>query len=293
MEQQQNQHPRALFGELFKFSFETIKNNWIAFLLVALLAMIPSVIMLVGGGTAVLSNMSALSTIQDTPDFTAIMPMIATLVTAFFASAVAGIIIAPVYTASNYHIANNASQGVSVTAGEAIRFGFSKWGSVFIAGLLLFIIGLLPTLAMGILVAVAVAAGAFAGTAAGVITGILAFVGSVAIFIVFGVKIAFVMPIVCTENIGFGEALRKSMDLSNNGEFWDVLLKLILILLAVIGISLVAQFTIGLIPIVGAIIGILISAVTDILFNNYVLAYYIDRKGEFFEKEVASEPISF
>lgn len=289
----QQQHPRALFGELFKFSFETIKNNWVPFLLIVLLAIIPSVVMIVGGGTAVLTNIGALEAVNGSPDLLAIMPMMATLMTAVFASMVAGIIVGPVYTASNFYIAHNASQGVSVTAGDAIKFGFSKWINVFVAGLLLFLLSLLPLAAIGLLVAVVVGLAAFAGTTGAVLGGLIAFLASVAIMIVFGVKIAFVMPIVCVEEVGFGEALKMSMDLSSNGEFWDVLLKLILIILAVVGISLVAQFTIGLIPIVGAVVVMIISAVTDLLTNNYILAYYIDRKGEFFEKEPVSEPISF
>lgn len=282
---------RALFGELFRFSFDTLKNNWQAFLLVALFAMVPGLVMLVGGGTTVLANLSALQMMGGNPDPMTILPMVGAFVTSAFAAMVAMIIVGPVITASNFHIAKQSSVGEFVGAGDAIKFGFSKWGQVFLAGLLLALLSLVPVFIILLLVVVTVFIASAAGTAGGVLFGIITAVATVLISIVYGVKVCFVMPIVCTENLGFGEALRKSMDVSNNGEFWDVLLKLILMMMAVIGISMVAQFTIGLIPVVGAIVSLVVSAVTDILFNNYILAYYLDRNQMLFGEEVP--PVSF
>lgn len=284
-------HQKALFGELFKFSFDTLKNNWQAFLLVALFSMVPGAVMLIGGGSTVLSNMSALQMMQSNPDPMAMLPFIGAFVTSVFAATVAGIIVGPVITSSNFYIAHESSKGVAVGAGDAIKFGFSKWGQVFLAGLLLGLLSLVPAAIIIILIIIAGFIGAMMGTAGGVLFGLVAALASIAITVVYGVKVCFVMPIVCTENLGFGEALRKSMDVSNNGEFWDVLLKLILIFLAIMGISLVCQFTIGLIPVIGAIVSLVVSAITDILFNNYLLGYYLDRNNLLFGEQ--TQPVSF
>lgn len=278
---------RATFGELFQFSFQTMTKNWMAYLIIAGLSLIPALTMLIGGAPSIM-NMVRTEMAMGDIDPMIMMSMMGALITGAVVSILLSIIVSPIISGANLKVIFEVGQNRAVGAMDAIRFGASKWFNLFIAILLTALLGLLPTIAIVIMILIAVFVGMMS-TGAGIVLGIASFVGTIAILIVYGIKISFIMPAIVAKEIGFGEALKDSMSMSSNGEFWDVFLKLLLISLAVITINLVISFTIGLIPFLGAIVSTLVSSVLTLLTNNFIMAYYMDRNGLFAETQVTPE----
>lgn len=278
---------RASFGELFQFAFQTLTKNWIAFLIIAAFSLIPALTTIFGGTTSIVANLSALAATGQVDPF-AVMNMVGALVTTAFIGLLLTLIVSPIVDGANFKVAFEAGQKRDIDAMDAIRYGASKWFNLFIAILLSALLGLLPAIAIVIMVIVAAMASA-ASTTLGVILGVAAFIGSIVVLVLYGIKVAFIIPAVVAEDLGFGEALRVSMNLSVRDDFWDVFLKLLLIGLALLTINMVFSFTIGLIPVVGAILSAVLSAVLNLLYNNYIMAYYMDRKSLFADADAQPE----
>lgn len=278
---------RASFGELFQFSLQTLSKNWLAFLIITAFSAIPGLTALIGGTTGMAASFGTLAA---TGEFNPIElgNMIGALVTSMAIGLVLSIIITPIVSGANFKVVLDAGQKREVAAMDAIRYGASRWGNLFVTILLTWLLGLVPGLAVIVLIVVA-SIGAAVNTVLGVLLGITAFVGSVAILILYVVKVTFILPAVVANDIGFGEALKESMSLSLRDDFWDVFLKLLLIGLALMAINMAFSFTIGLIPLLGAILSAILTAALGIFYNNYIMAYYMDRKNLFAVEEVQPE----
>lgn len=278
---------RASFGELFQFAFQTLTKNWLAYLIIAAFSLVPALTTIFGGTTGVVANLSALAATGQV-DPLAMMSMVGALITAALVGLVLTLIVSPIVDGANFKVAFEAGQKRNIDAIDAIRYGASKWFNLFIAILLASLLGLLPAIAILIMIVVAAMASA-ASTTLGVILGVAAFIASIVILILYVVKVAFIIPAVVAEDMGFGEALKVSMNLSVRDDFWDVFLKLLLIGLALLTINMVFSFTVGLIPIVGAVLSAILSAIMNLLYNNYIMAYYMDRRSLFAEADAEPE----
>lgn len=278
---------RASFGELFQFSLQTLTKNWVAYLIIAAFSAIPALTAVVGGTSGVAAS---LATYAATGQLSPIElgGLIGAIVSSALIALVLSLIISPIVSGAGFKVAFDAGQRREIVAMDAIRYGASRWGNLFVATLLIGLLGLIPAIAIVIIVVIA-AIGASVNSILGVLLGITAFVGTIAICTIYVVKVAFILPAVVANDMGFGEALKDSMSLSLREDFWDVFLKLLLIGLALGAINMAFSFTLGIIPILGAFLSAFLSAAMTVFYNNYIMAYYMDRKSLFVEAQTQPE----
>lgn len=286
---------KTSFGELFKFSFDVLSKNWLTYLLLSLLMLVPMATFIVMGGAAIMKNRDLMSVVMNDvamgQSLDLLMPLLGTLFVALGVMVVLNLILTPVVQTANFKVARASAEYQSMTIGNALKSGLSTWGKVFLGSIIMGLLGLIPIALVVIFILVATFVGTSFGVGAGVLAGLIAFLGSVAACVFYSVKVIFVFPILCTEEVGFGEALSKSFEMSGKGKFWDVFLNFLLVNLCMLGVMMGVNFTVGLIPFVGVVFSNIVSVAVVILMNIFLMIFYMDRESLFPEEdpEVAQE----
>lgn len=279
------------FPDLLKYSFELIKKNWRSYFAIFLLELVPTLVFFIFFRADALANIAALNEVNlKNAQGANVNPIEVILIISNLARNMAPVILlqillSPFLKAAKYRMARRGAEENPMGVGEMLKTGLSGWLRVFFADIAIFLIGIIPLVVISTIWVITIFLAYKFGLAVGILMGLIALIGTIVVFGLYFVKISFIYPIFCSEDISFIKALKKSFSLSSRGQFWSVFLNLFFIVCVAGGINIAVSFSLGLIPYVGEFMKNVVSLMTALLFNTFLLIFYMDRESLFPENQ--------